>query len=159
MDGDRSHFGLMTANDLWINFRFHYLRFSYCRPSATTKKKSIARKCLSRPTYRWYSSRVKGALILAGKRDFALRCRVRTDAGSYSVWYPAGTRAFSPEVKRTEREADHSTSSCAKKEWRRTSTLPYVFMTRYLISTRDSFYSLHSFIENCFGGPNVEHLF
>jgi hypothetical protein len=44
--------------------------------------------------------------------------RVQNGSGAHPASYPMGTRALSPEVKRLEREADHSPPSSAKvKKW------------------------------------------
>jgi hypothetical protein len=61
---------------------------------------------------------------------------VHTGSEFYPTFYTMDTGAFSPEVKRPGREADHSPPASAefKKIWIYTSTLPYAFMAQCLIS-------------------------
>jgi hypothetical protein len=59
----------------------------------------------------------------------------------YRIWGPPRFRgALSPGVKRPGREADHTYPSSTEdgKVWSYASTLPYVFMTWYLVKHRDS---------------------
>jgi hypothetical protein len=55
---------------------------------------------------------------------------VQTDSEVHPTFFPMGTGALSPWVKRTGREVDHSppTSAEVKKMWIYTSTPPYAFM-------------------------------
>jgi hypothetical protein len=45
---------------------------------------------------------------MAGARDFSLFHRIQTGSGAHAASSPMGTEAFSPGLKRPEREADRS---------------------------------------------------
>jgi len=62
----------------------------------------------------------------------------------YSLWdlprpYPMNTRGFCPEVKRSEREVNHSPPCSAevKNAWNYICTSPYAYMACYLVKRRD----------------------
>jgi hypothetical protein len=68
----------------------------------------------------WSSSPDRGKTFL----------HVETGSGAHPAFYPMGTGALSPVIKRCEREADHSppTSAKVKKTRIYTSTPPYAYM-------------------------------
>jgi hypothetical protein len=47
-------------------------------------------------------------------RNVSLLRSVQTESGAHPASYPMGTGSFSPGLKRTEREADHSPPSDAE---------------------------------------------
>jgi hypothetical protein len=63
-------------------------------------------------------------------QEFSFLHVVQAGSGAHPASYPMGTGALSPGVKRSGREADHSTPTSAevKKTWVYTSTPPYAFM-------------------------------
>jgi hypothetical protein len=77
----------------------------------------------------------------AGAGNFSLHHRVQNGSGAHPASYTMGTAALSPEVKRPEREVDHSPPSSAvvNNAWSYTSTPQYVFMAWCLDKPRDNF--------------------
>jgi hypothetical protein len=65
--------------------------------------------------------------------NFSLHHRVQNGSGAHPDSYPMGIGSPSLEVKRPEREADHSPPSSAevKNAWSYTSTPQYVFTDFY----------------------------
>jgi hypothetical protein len=84
--------------------------------------------------------RVSGVRILAGLRIFHFDTVSRPALGPTQPpiqWIPA---ALSLEVKRREREADHShLVPKSKNKWSYTSIPQYVLMAWYLVKHRDNF--------------------
>jgi hypothetical protein len=67
--------------------------------------------------------------------------RLQTGFGAHPSSYPMGTGAFSPAVKQSRPEADHSprTSAEVKKTWAYTSTPPSSWRSAWLVKHRDNF--------------------
>jgi hypothetical protein len=75
------------------------------------------------------------------QRAFSFRHRVQTDSVASS--YQTGTGGAFLEVRRPERETNHSLPSSVevKNTWNYTSTPPYAFMSLCLVKHGDNFTS------------------
>ena len=78
-----------------------------------------------RPVTRLWAGQ-SGVLIPAGARDFCVLQNAQTGCGSQTASHSTGTGGSFAEVKRPQREGNHSPPSSAEveNEWSRTSALP-----------------------------------